>query len=159
MIRIERNFVEELRPYTTHNFLYSGNIDESMLNQLSVGSKVYIRLEIIVNKPIPSGTIRVYDTNLNKNLSFGMYFYRHELSIGHHVLDIEATMAEGRNMNGWVFYLWDGKNANEDSYDITFINASLTLAKSDIYTPPHTALTPEQIALMKYGEFEEAKQI
>lgn len=38
-------------------------------------------------------------------------------------------------------------------------NPMISTLPHDIYTPPHTALTPDQIALMKYGEFEEAKQI
>lgn len=31
--------------------------------------------------------------------------------------------------------------------------------ESDIYTPPHTTLTPEQIALMRYGEFKEITSV
>lgn len=40
---------------------------------------------------------------------------------------------------------------------------SLFLVEGDkppsIWTPAHAGMTPEQIALMKYGEFEEARQI
>lgn len=43
--------------------------------------------------------------------------------------------------------------------EITDPHFFLSTEKPDIWTPAHADLTPEQIALMKYGEFTEAQQI
>lgn len=160
MIRVERNFIGRLvrQSAASYAFLLSGPIDPSMLDFLEMGSKVYIRVEIIANTPIPANVIRVYDTNRSMSLNFGMLFYPQALEVGHHVLYFESTMTQGKNMDDWAFYIWDSVNGSESPYDITFINASLTLNKSDIWTPAHADMTPEQIAkLPTYGEYKEIK--
>lgn len=50
---------------------------------------------------------------------------------------------------------------SSENNHVTFENIHIARGTqgADIWTPAHADLTPEQIALMKYGEFEEAKQI
>lgn len=73
----------------------------------------------------------------------------------HSVVTDHGLSAEGDSLGQIAIY--DFKNVTGE---LTIMDRAINLGHTDgIWTPTHADMTPEQIALMKYGEFEEIKTI
>lgn len=74
---------------------------------------------------------------------------------------VHHTIVRTNNTVNGVYLVRRGDNNYSVGESVRLISISIHEGTqgSDVYTPPHTALTPEQVGLMKYGEFTEITSV
>ena len=158
MMRINENFARnDTELLTPHNYdnLYRTTISDDLLAVANVGDTVYISLLLEVREPIPR--LRIYDSNGSKSLSIGVPDLRNiPQGLAWHT--VQTTLTMGKNDEVWTMDIWDLTNGAGNGYDMDLLQIIVSLTPSDIWTPAHADLTPEQIAtLPPYGEYKEIK--
>ncbi len=158
MMRIAENFArndtEVLYPYSYDN-LYRTTISDDLLVAATVGDTVYISLLLEARELIPG--LRIYDSNGSKSLSIGNS-YLHDVPQGRAWHTVQSTLIEGKDETSWTLNIWDMTDSFGEGYDMDLLQVIVSLSPSDIWTPAHADLTPEQIAtLPPYGEYKEIK--
>ena len=158
MIRIAENFARndtEL-PYTNlYDNLYSTTISDDLLAAATVGDTVYISVLVDARESIPK--FRMYDSNGSKSLAIGAHLLR-DIPQGLAWYTVQSTLTMGQNSTVWTMNIWDMIDGVGNGKDWDLLKVIVSLSPSDIWTPAHADLTPEQIAtLPPYGEYKEIK--
>ena len=157
-MRIAENFTRNnLKVYDPDRWdnLYRVTISDDLLAAAAVGDTVYISLLLDAREPIPR--IRVHDLNGSKALSIGEH-YLQNIPQGFAWYTVQSTIIEGKDRSTWVIDITDTINEVGNGYDMDLLQVIVSLTPSDIWTPAHADLTPEQIAtLPPYGEYKEIK--
>ena len=158
MMKIAENFARndtKLFSTSTYDNLYRTTISDDLLAAATVGDTVYISVLLDAREPLP--ILRIYDTNLSKALSIGDNSLQN-IPQGLAWYTVQTTLIEGKNGTGWALDIWDNITGVGKGKDMDLLQVIVSLSPSDIWTPAHADLTPEQIeTLPPYGEYKEIK--
>lgn len=158
MMKIAENFARndtKLFSTSAYDNLYRTTISDDLLAAATVGDTVYISVLLDAREPLPR--LRIYDTNLSKALSIGDNSLQN-IPQGLAWYTVQTTLIEGKNGTGWALDIWDNIHGVGKGKDMDLLQVIVSLSPSDIWTPAHADLTPEQIAtLPPYGEYKEIK--